>query len=394
VAGALPPARRGPTRSSLGAAALPVVAIATLAIAVGATVWAAAQAGTLGYDYSTYDAAVRRFLAGGALYDASFQVAGPKGLFFYPPPFVLLAIPLALLDPGLAAWAFSGLLTVAFIVAVAILPVSGRTRWSVLLLGGLSWPLLYAVKLGQVGPILLLLFAAGWRRLGNDRAIGISAAVGAVIKLQPALVLAWAALLGRWRAVAAGAAALGVLAVAATIVTGVAAWGDWAALLSRLSQPVTTPAGVTPGRIAFEAGLPESAATIVQYVHWVLLGVAVLVAVRLTPPAVSYLVAVVVSQAASPILWDHYALVLLLPVAWLLERGRWWAAAIPLATSVVLVGLIPGAVYPLAYWVTIVALLVEGRRAAGPSPRAGSAPAAGSSPAAGSAPDRGPLRAA
>ena len=35
----------------------------------------------------------------------------------------------------------------------------------------------------------------------------------------------------------------------------------------------------------------------------------------------SYLVAVIASQLLSPILWDHYALLLLLPVAWLMDRG-------------------------------------------------------------------------
>ena len=39
------------------------------------------------------------------------------------------------------------------------------------------------------------------------------------------------------------------------------------------------------------------------------------------PPVASYLVAVVASQLLSPILWDHYAMLLLLPVAWLLDRA-------------------------------------------------------------------------
>ena len=73
----------------------------------------------------------------------------------------------------------------------------------------------------------------------------------------------------------------------------------------------------------------------------------------------SYLVVVVASQLLSPILWDHYAMLLLLPVAWLLDRGRAWAALIPLATCVALVGVIPPVVYPLAFAVTLVALLAE-----------------------------------
>ena len=76
------------------------------------------------------------------------------------------------------------------------------------------------------------------------------------------------------------------------------------------------------------------------------------------PPVASYLVAVVASQLLSPILWDHYALLLLLPVAWLVDRGRIWTVLIPLVTCVALVGVIPPVVYPLAFGVTLVALLL------------------------------------
>ena len=51
----------------------------------------------------------------------------------------------------------------AFGLGVALLPVSRDVRWLVVLLAGLSWPFAYAVKLGQVGPILFLCFAIGWR---------------------------------------------------------------------------------------------------------------------------------------------------------------------------------------------------------------------------------------
>ena len=58
------------------------------------------------------------------------------------------------------------------------------------------------------------------------------------------------------------------------------------------------------------------------------------------------LVAVIASQLLSPILWDHYALLLLLPVAWLLDRGHWWAAVFVLATPVLLVGQLPAVDLP------------------------------------------------
>ena len=66
------------------------------------------------------------------------------------------------------------------------------------------------------------------------------------------------------------------------------------------------------------------------------------VVTALRGPAVpSYLATVIVSQLLSPILWDHYALLLLLPVAWLVDRGHWWAVAFVLVTPIFLADLRP-----------------------------------------------------
>src|SRR4029079_19474761 len=80
------------------------------------------------------------------------------------------------------------------------------------------------------------------------------------------------------------------------------------------------------------------------------------------PAEGSFMVAVIATQLLSPILWDHYAVVLLLPTAWLLERGRRWAMVIPLATPILLVGLLPTVVYPLVFGATLVADYLEGLR--------------------------------
>jgi hypothetical protein len=53
-------------------------------------------------------------------------------------------------------------------------------------------------------------------------------------------------------------------------------------------------------------------------------------------------------------------MLLLLPTAWLLDRGRWWAAAIPLSSSIVLIWL-PPVVYPVAFWVALLAPIAIGR---------------------------------
>jgi hypothetical protein len=358
----------------LARAALPIVALLVLAAVVGGTLWAASRAGTLGFDFLAYHQAANRVLAGERLYDPAIQQTGGFGLFYYPPPFVLVILPLAPLDPTLATWTWVGLSAAAFLAGVAVMPVSSTIRWLIVLLAGLSWPLAYAFKLGQVGPLLFLLFAIGWRWLDHPIAVGGSAAVGAIVKIQPGLVLAWALLTRRWVAVMMGVVVLLVASVVATLLTGgPAVWTDYLTLLRNVSDPISTPHNFTPGAVAYQLGLPSGLAATVQLISSVAaVGLLVLTALR-GSSAASYLVAVTASQLLSPVLWDHYAMLLLLPVAYLLGRRQWWAAVVPLATAVFVIGITPAAAYPIVFWVTLVGLVIVGLREGRPAPSAVSA---------------------
>ncbi len=329
-----------------------------------AVVLAGLWARTLGHDYLAYDAAARRLLAGSPLYDLDSEVAGPFGLYFYPPPFAVVLLPLVAVAPvELALWLWTGGLVAALLAGIALLPVRPTVRWLVLGLAGLTWPAVYSIKLGQVGPLLFLLFAVGWRWPTSDRAVGAVAALGTLIKLQPALLFGWALLERRWRVVGLGLGLVVVLSAATVPIVGPAAWSDFFALLGRISDPITTPGNVTIGALAYRAGASGEAATVLQWLTLGLVGVGWLVAVLRRPPLVGYLATVVVSQLASPILWDHYAILVLLPVAWLLERGRSWAVLVPLAAPWPLVSGVPPIVYPGILLVALAALLVVGRSA-------------------------------
>ena len=345
----------------LARTALPVVAIfvfgGSLALIIGAA------GDTLGFDFLAYHQAASRLLAGQPLYDLSFETSGGFGLFYYPPTFAPLILPFGLLSATAAIWSWTVLLIGAFLIGVVVLPVSATVRWWLVLLSGLSWPFAYAVKLGQVGPLLFLCLAVGWRWLDEPLRLGVSGALGAAIKLQPGLVLAWALLTGRYRAVAAGFVTLVVLAVAATLLAGVASWTDFITLVRRVSDPITTTHNFTPGAVAYQLGLSVEAASAIQLLSTVLVIVAFVVAARRAASEASYLVAVVASQLLSPILWDHYAMLLLLPVAYLLSAGRWWALVIPLVTTWPLVSLTPTLAYPVVFWVTLLAVLAVGVRA-------------------------------
>jgi hypothetical protein len=353
---------------------VPPIAIAAFALVVGAVVAAAVLANTFGFDFLAYHQAASRILHGQPLYDLSIQEAGGFGLFYYPPPFAVAVIPLAFIPGEIAVWLWLAASIAMIGLAVALLPVSASVRWLTLLLAAVDWPVAYALKLGQVGPLLLLLFAIGWRWRDRPWVLGMTGALGAVVKVQPGLILAWAVLTRRWRAVVVGAVVGLVACAIATLATrDLGIWTDFLSLLRQVTNPITTPHNFTPGAIAYQMGLSEAAAQLLQLASMGLVAIAVVVSAVRHPAATSYLVAVVGSQLLSPVLWDHYAMLLLLPVAWLLERGWWWAALIPLATSVMVLpfGLAP-ILYPIAFWATLVGLLALGTRDARTEPEAAS----------------------
>jgi alpha-1,2-mannosyltransferase len=345
-----------------------MVALLVLGVVVAGSLWAGSVAGTLGYDFLAYHQAANRVLSGERLYDPAVQQTGGFGLFYYPPPFVLVVLPLAWFEPSLATWMWTGLSLAAFLAGVLVMPVKPTVRWLIVLLAGLSWPLAYALKLGQVGPLLFLLFALGWRYLHDPRAVGVAAGVGTIVKIQPGLLFVWAALTKRWGAVAVGLVTVVAASLVATLIAGgPSIWVDYVALLRNVSDPITTPHNFTPGAVAYQLGTPIVVAASIQVISSLAAVIVVVIAALRASAATSYLATLIASQLLSPVLWDHYAMLLLLPVAYLLERRMWWSVAIPLATSIFVIDLAPPAAYPIAFWVALLGIVMLGLRDAATS---------------------------
>jgi hypothetical protein len=334
------------------AAVLVFEAIALLAVVTGVA--------TLGYDLEAYARAAHRVLDGVPLYDASLTEAGAFASYLYPPPFALALVPLALLPAQVGLWQWEALTIGSLVAGVAILPVRPNVRLAILAVSAISWPVIYAITLGQVGPMLFLIFAIGWRWRDRAGPLGLVIAAGTLIKVQPVILLAWAGATGRWRAVAIALGGIAVAAVLSTLVFGPTIWTDYLSLLGRISAAVTTPHNFSPGGVVYEFGAPRGVAESVQAVSFVAVVAVVVIATLTASHEVSYLTAVVATQLLSPILWDHYALILLLPTAWLVDRGHYWALAIPLLTSLPVIVFMPIAIYPVLFGVGLVApVLVE-----------------------------------
>ena len=316
----------------------------------------------LPHDFIAYDAAARHLLAGEPLYDTTATATGGLGLFLYPPSFALLMLPVVLVPTNVAAPIWMVSLIVVAVIAVWLMPVSRLVRWVLTLMLGLSYPLIDALAQGQVGPLILLLFALGWRAMDRPTILGTALGLGATIKLQPAVSIGWALLTRRYRAAAIAIGLAGALELVATVIVGPGAWADLACVLARTNQPITTEHSVGIARAAWELGLSSELAQGLYVTSLVLAGAAVVAAVRRGSAVSSYLVAAVASQLLSPVVWAHYAIVLFLPVAWLVSRGRWWAILILVATSVPISDVEPAIVYPLVFAIAILAVLREGQR--------------------------------
>ncbi len=346
-------------RAFLAPVAIVVFVAATLAILVSA-------GATLGYDYQAYVQAAQRLRDGQPLYDSAVDVAGGFAIFLYPPPFAVAFVPFALMGSA-GLWVWTGLPVACVVGAIALMPVSATIRWVILLLAGLDWPVLYSLKLGQVGPILLLLFVLGWRWLDRPTPLGATIGLGGLVKLQPLVLVGWAVLVGAWRSAAAAVAFAAVVCLVTLPLVGLTAWTDYVTLLRSVSEPVTTPHNFTIGAVLYQAGMTSGIATAIHWASVAAVLLVVVVGARRLSLAAGFVVAVVATQLVatqlvSPLLWDHYAIVLLLPVAWLFAHGARWAVAIPLATSLPLLWLVPAAIYPVVFWAALLGpLLVRDR---------------------------------
>ena len=226
---------------------------------VGATLAVAGD--TLGYDFRAYhDAAVAPAGRRAAVRHVLSRSPARFGLFYYPPTVraaraAVRAAAGRRRPPGPGSRCCSPPFATG-----GRRPAGARAHaagWSCCW-PGCSWPFLYSVKLGQVGPLLFLLFAIGWRWLDRPVVLGVTARAGrgdqgpAGARARPGRCCT-----RRWTAVAVGGRRpRGRWRSSATLVAGGSARGRTSCvLMGRVSDPITTPHNFTPGAVAYQLGV-------------------------------------------------------------------------------------------------------------------------------------------
>jgi hypothetical protein len=312
----------------LGAALLALAAAAWAAQGYLLDVYARATRGDPPHDLEVFLRA-----AGSVLDGASPYAFRGDATYAYPPLLAFLATPLELLGVGTATVLWSALLLTALAVALWLL---GVRDWRCYCLAAAYPATRSAVGVGAVGPLLLLALAVAWR--WRQRLLAPAAAAGAAVALKLFLwpLVFWLGLRRR----ATGAAALGLALAFALLpwaILGFAGLKGYPRLLRRLADGETW-ASYSLAAMGMRAHLPQAAALALSLLVAVaLLALAAWVAARGRGEERLREVAVVAlclaaALAASPIVWLHYFVLLLAPIAllrprlsllWLVPLAQW-----------------------------------------------------------------------
>ena len=301
--------RQRATRSGLGAFVLVFFAVVIL---VGAIALSAAD-GLLGWDVRfAYLPAAEAVLDGQSPYPGLDDpiLEDQKG-YVYPPQLVLALVPFTWLPVGV----------VAFLATLVLLVLVGLTLW---ILGvrdvrcyaaALLWvPSISGLLLGNVSIPLAFALAVLWTY--RDRvwppALALGLSVSAKLVLWPMFI--WMLATRRLRASAA-AVAIGVsVTLGAWAVIGFDGLTGYPDLVRRLSDIQSENSYSLVG-MAATAGLPPAVGHALTFIVGGGLLVACVVFARRADDPRSFTCAVAATLALSPIVWLHYLVVLLVPLA-------------------------------------------------------------------------------
>jgi hypothetical protein len=325
------------------------------AMAVGFVAWQVIRkgwdAGFLG-DFRIFRAAGHALVHGHSPYvQPTAQLLTGDNRFVYPAPIGLLFAPFNLLGPTASCLLFLVLSVAAVVLAVRLLGVTDWRCCGAAVAGAGAYE---SLVVGSIGPLLILALAAAWRF--RDRAVaGALLALAAAAKMFLWPVLVWLVVTRRIRGLAAAAATVGAIL------------GLWALIDLHGLREYPTTLHVLDQVERWKSYSPESLVIALGggagLGHAVAVGIAVLGAAAIVASRRddrrALTIAIVVAVLASPILWLHYLVLLVVPIGlaaptltplWALPVALWptikpeaggvlWRLALALAVIALTAGL-------------------------------------------------------
>ena len=248
-----------------------------------------------------------------ALLDTASDALGPHGIqqvfrFPYPAGAAFAMVPFAAMPFDVAA----GVLTVLLIVATSLsLWLLGVRDWRCHGVAFASIVVLGAIRLGTFTPLLLLALAIAWRFRSRSVVAGVALAAAIVLKLFLWPVMLWLVATRRYAAAAwaaGGAAAATFLAWLALGFDGLRVYPD----LVRTLTDIVAERGYSLASLGDAVGF---GADVLPVAVAATLAVLALRAARAGDDRRSFCLALLASIALTPIVWLHYFMFLLVPIA-------------------------------------------------------------------------------
>nr|WP_321986620.1 glycosyltransferase family 87 protein [uncultured Lichenicoccus sp.] len=283
--------------------------------------WTAARLALQGHPSSAYDPALHAMAQ-----RALFPHAAPGYFaFFYPPTFLLLCLPLALLpySASLAAW-----LLTSFLACYASLRRLLPAGWAMLPIAGFPGVLVNAGH-GQNGFATAACF--GWSVvLARERPFLAGLPLGLLVIKPHLLVLApvMLAVAGRWRTIAGAAVSGAALVAVSWLVLGRSAWSGFlqnsalarATLEQGLVQPWKMQSVFAAARLLHAGdGLAFALQALVAAVVCLQ---AVRIGWRRTGLSGELALLVVATTLCTPFLLDYDLMILAVPIAWVAAQAQ------------------------------------------------------------------------
>jgi Glycosyltransferase family 87 len=328
-----------------------------------AIVWASIRVGfatSFGFDFHAVWEAGRTVLHGHSPYpSATVAALRSENQFVYPPLAAFLFVPLAVLPFKLASLLFCAVLAACVPLTLWVL---GVRDWRCYGVTFLSIPVIACLHLGAISLVLALATAILWRCRDNAVVAGLVVAFLIAVKIFLWPFAVWLLVHHRVRsAVLAGGIAAGATG-AAWIALGFGGLREYPSLLGTLAHVVQWKS-YSLGALALGAGLGSHAARVSEFlVGGLLIAAVALLARRGGSEWTTFVLSIAAAFALSPIVWQHYYVVLLpvlavarprLSALWFVPLlfwmtpgqtyGRMWQIVLGVAIFVLVIGFGAGA---------------------------------------------------
>ena len=296
-----------------------------------------ASVGMIGFDFrGTLWEPARALLDGGPIYpDATREAVSVGNPAVYPPLFVVLSVPLALLPVGAAALLWSAFLAACVAAALRIVGVRDWRCYAV----ALSWPaVLHGLLWGNLSLALLVPVAVAWRFRRTALLAGAAVGFAVAAKLFVWPLVIWLALTRRFRAAAVAVSSAVLLTAGAWALVGFDGLREYPDLL-RVTQDFYQGRSLSFAGLVSMLGASGSVVDAAPMVAGiVLIGVAAVVVRGVDGDRRAFAALVGACIVASPIVWPNYLALLIVPIAatwprfapaWLAGYALWFVGLLP-----------------------------------------------------------------